>query len=78
MSSPPPRKASAPPPPAEPAFDVLPLLVSKKLVTPEQAERVRRSTRLNNATSEKALAELGIMNEIQITQVSPTRRGCAS
>jgi general secretion pathway protein E len=76
MSSPPPRKASAPPPPpAEPAFDVLPLLVSKKMITPEQAERVRRSTRINNVPAEKALAELGFANETQITKVIAEHAG---
>jgi general secretion pathway protein E len=75
MSSPPPRKASAPPPPAEPAFDVLPLLVSKKMITPEQADRVRRSTRINNVPAEKALAELGFANETQITKVIAEHAG---
>jgi general secretion pathway protein E len=76
MSSPPPRKASAPAAPAaEPAFDVLPLLVTRKLLTPEQAERARRSVRVNNVTPEKAVIELGFANEAQITKAIADHAG---
>ena len=69
MSSPPPRKASAPAAPAaEPPFDVIPLLVSRKVITPEQAERARRAARINNVTLEQAIVQGGMANEVQIAQ----------
>src|SRR5262245_25612590 len=52
MSSPPPRKASAPAAAVEPPFDVIPLLLSRKVITAEQAERARRAARINNVTVE--------------------------
>jgi general secretion pathway protein E len=76
MSSPPPRKASAPAPPAaEPPFDVIPLLVSRKVITPEQAEKARRSSRINNVTPEQALVQGGMANDVQIAQAIAAHAG---
>jgi general secretion pathway protein E len=70
MGAPPTRKpAPTPPAPAEPAVDILPILVARKVLTAEQADRVRRSTRMNAAqTTEHAIAQLGFANEVQIAQ----------
>jgi general secretion pathway protein E len=70
MAAPPPRKpVAAPAPAAEPTVDIVPILVTRKVLTGEQAERVRRSTRMNAAqTTEQAIVQLGFANEVQIAQ----------
>jgi general secretion pathway protein E len=70
MASPPPRRpAAAAAPSAEPSVDIVPILVGRKVLTAEQAERVRRSTRMNAAqTVEQAIVQLGFANEVQIAQ----------
>jgi len=53
----------------EPAVDIVPILVTRKVLTAEQAERVRRSTRMNAAqTVEQAIIQLGFANEVQVAQ----------
>ena len=70
MATPPSRKTGPVAVPApEPSVDIVPILVSRKLLTAEQAERVRRSTRMNTAqTAEQAIVQLGFANEVQIAQ----------
>src|SRR5215208_3574748 len=70
MAAPPPRKPlAAAAPPAEPSVDIVPILITRKVLTAEQAERVRRSTRMNAAqTVEQAIVQLGFANEVQIAQ----------
>src|SRR5262245_51477323 len=76
MSSPPPRKASAPAaPPAEPPFDVIPLLIQRKVITAEQAEKARRTARLNNVALEQAIVQAGMANEVQIAQAIAAHAG---
>jgi general secretion pathway protein E len=75
MSSPPPRKASAPAAAAEPPFDVIPLLLSRKVITQEQAERARRAARINNVTLEQAVVQGGMANEVQIAQAIAAHAG---
>ena len=76
MSSPPPRKASVPAAPAaEPPFDVIPLLLSRKVITTEQAERARRAARINNVTLEQAVVQGGMANEVQIAQAIAAHAG---
>jgi general secretion pathway protein E len=61
-----PRKAA--PPPAAPSTDVLRLLISRQILTEEQAERVRRAAKVNSLTPEQAIAQLGFASEVQIAQ----------
>jgi general secretion pathway protein E len=77
MSSPPPsRKASASPAPApEPPFDVIPLLIQRKVITTEQAEKARRAARINNVTVQLAVVQAGMANEVQIAQAVAAHAG---
>jgi general secretion pathway protein E len=77
MPAPPSRKPVAvPTAPAEPSVDIVPILVSRKVLTAEQAERVRRSTRMNAAqTAEQAVIQLGFANEVQIAQAVAAQAG---
>ena len=70
MSTPTPRRRSTDPPaPAPtPTYDVLPILVAQNVLTAEQAERVRRTTRLNSVPPEQAVIQLAMANEVQIAQ----------
>jgi general secretion pathway protein E len=71
MAAPPSRKpaASAGAAPAADAPDLVPILVSHRLLTAEQAERVRRSTKMTTGqTAEQAVIQLGFLNELQIAQ----------
>ena len=79
MGAPPTRKPAPPAPaPVEPSVDIVPILVSRKLLTAEQAERVRRATRMNTAqTSEQAIVQLGFANEVQIAQTIAAHAGLA-
>src|SRR5438552_2566164 len=71
------RKPTAPPPaaPAEPSLDVIPILVSRKVLTAEQAERVRRATRMSPQSGEQAVIQLGFASEVQIAQAVAAEAG---
>jgi general secretion pathway protein E len=77
VSTPTPRRRATDAAPAPPASttDVLPILVEQKVLTAEQAERVRRTIRLNNVPAEQAVIQLGIANEVQIAQAVATQAG---
>ncbi|HYU40942.1 MAG TPA: ATPase, T2SS/T4P/T4SS family [Vicinamibacteria bacterium] len=77
MATPPSRKTGpVAVPAAEPSVDIVPILVSRKLLTAEQAERIRRSTRMNTAqTAEQAIVQLGFANEVQIAQTIAAHSG---
>jgi len=77
MGAPPTRKPAPPAPaPVEPSVDIVPILVSRKVLTAEQAERVRRAMRMNAAqTAEHAIAQLGFANEVQIAQAIAAHAG---
>jgi general secretion pathway protein E len=68
MPAPAQRKTGGPVPPVEPSVDILPILVSRKIVTSEQAERVRRMAKVNSLNVEHAIIQLGVANEVQIAQ----------
>jgi general secretion pathway protein E len=83
MSAPPParrppphaaRAAAAAPPGPEP-YDPLPLLLERHLITAEQAERIKRSARLNSLTNEQAAIQLAVVSEIQIAQTVAAHAG---
>ncbi len=80
MSSPPPRKPHAAPAAAAPAEtqDILPILVSRKVLTSEQADRVRRTTKMTAGQStDQAVIVLGFASEIQIAQALAAHTGLA-
>jgi len=60
----------------EPSVDIVPILVSRKVLTAEQAERVRRALRMNaTQTAEHAIAQLGFANEVQVAQAIAAHAG---
>jgi general secretion pathway protein E len=70
-----PAKPAAPVAPPESTVDILPILVSQKVLTPEQADRVRRTTRLNSVPAEQAVIQLAMANEVQIAQALAVHAG---
>ena len=75
MSSPPSRKSGpVAPAPAE-TTDLLPILVTRHVLTAEQAERVRRASRVGSLGIEQAIKQLGVANEIQIAQALAAHAG---
>jgi general secretion pathway protein E len=69
-----------PPTPAAPApavetVDLLHLLVQRKVLTVEQAERVRRAMKVGGAGAEQATIQLGFASEIQIAQAVAAQAG---
>jgi general secretion pathway protein E len=79
MASPPPRKAAPAAtkvvPAAEPSVDIIPILVAQKVLTPEQADRVRRAAKVNSVGTEHAVLQLGVANEVQIAQAVAAHAG---
>jgi general secretion pathway protein E len=73
-SSPPRRPGSAAAAAPEPR-DVLPSLIAQKVLTAEQAEKVRRAARVNSMTHEQAVIQLGLANEVQIAQAVAAHAG---
>ena len=67
MAIPPARKAPAAPAPEEVA-DLLQILVSRKTLTREQAERVRRHSRTTAAPVVQTIVKLGLATEVQIAE----------
>jgi general secretion pathway protein E len=78
MSSPVNRKPAPPPAPSaapEPTTDILPILVAQKILTSEQAERVRRGVRVNSLNREQAIVQMGFASEVQIAKALATQAG---
>jgi general secretion pathway protein E len=73
-TSPPRRPQNREPPPREPT-DVLPALISQKVLTAEQADRVRRAARMSSLTHEQAVIQLNLANEVQIAQALAAEAG---
>lgn len=67
MSTPSHRKPS-PAAPAPESIDILPLLVARKVLTSEQADRVRRTLKVGGVAPEQVIIQLGFANEVQIAQ----------
>src|SRR5258708_16000676 len=74
MSTPSHRKPS-PAAPAPESIDILPLLVSRKVLTSEQADRVRRTLKVGGVAPEQAIIQLGFANEVQIAQALAAHAG---
>jgi general secretion pathway protein E len=80
MASPPSRKPNVPPrAPAAPAHPEAPelvrLLVEQKVLSPEQAERVRRASKVNSLPVEQAITQMGFAKDVQIAQALATAAG---
>jgi general secretion pathway protein E len=80
MGTPPQRKPGPHPHPAapsasEPSIDLLPMLTAGRVLTAEQAERVRRSARVSSLSIEQAVIQLGFANEVQIAQAVAAHAG---
>jgi general secretion pathway protein E len=74
MSTPSHRKPSPPAAAPEPT-DILPLLVSRKVLTAEQADRVRRTLKVGGVGPEQVIIQLGFANEVQIAQALAAHAG---
>ena len=71
-----PRTAKArPPAKSDEAPKLLPLLVSRKLLTPEQAERARRVAEMKQLTDVQAVIQLGLINEDKLTETMAAAAG---
>ncbi len=69
MSTPPQRKPATPPSaPAAETHDLLAILARHHVITAEQVDRVRRSTKVNGLATEQALLQLGFASESSIAQ----------
>jgi general secretion pathway protein E len=69
MAAMPPRKpAPVAAAPAEASIDLVGLLVRRKVLSEEQAERVRRSQKLNNFTAEQAILQAGFATDVHIAK----------
>src|SRR5882762_10013603 len=68
MSTPSPRKPAPATPSAPEGPDLLQVLVTRRVLTAEQVERVRRSQKVGNLTAEQAIIQLGFSNEALIAQ----------
>jgi len=69
------RRAVTVPPGASDSVDLLAVLLEQKALTPEQAERVRRSVKLNRVSPEQAMIGLGLLSEVQIAQAIARKAG---
>src|SRR5258708_31778073 len=74
MSTPSHRKPS-PAAPAPESIDILPLLVSRKVLTSEQVDRVRRTLKVGGVSPEQVIIQLGFANEVQIAQALAAHAG---
>jgi general secretion pathway protein E len=73
---PPPQRKSAPVPAvATEAADLLQILVARRVLNAEQAERVRRTQKIGNVPTEQAVIQLGFANEVQVAQAVAAHAG---
>ena len=66
MANPSARKTAHATAPAAP--ELLPILVAQKVLSTEQAEKVRRAQKVNGLTAEQAVIQLGVASDAQIAQ----------
>jgi general secretion pathway protein E len=73
---PPPQRRSVPAPaPAGETVDLLQVLVTRRVLSPEQAERVKRTQRIAATPVEQAVIQLGFANEVQLAQAFAAHAG---
>src|SRR5262245_54441155 len=75
MGTPPSRKAGVAMPAPPESTDILPILVARGVVAAEQADRARRSAKVNSLTVAQAVVQLGFASEIQIAQALAAQAG---
>jgi general secretion pathway protein E len=75
MSTPSPRKPPASAPSAPEGPDLLQVLVARRVLTAEQADRVRRAQKVGNVSAEAAVIQLGFAGEVQIAQALAAHAG---
>jgi general secretion pathway protein E len=73
MTSPQAKKAAAVTAPEAP--ELLSVLVTQKVLSAEQAEKVRRAQKVNGFTPEQAMIQLGIVSDVQIAQALAAHAG---
>jgi general secretion pathway protein E len=73
MAIPVPRKTA--PAAAPEALDLLGVLQAQKILSAEQAEKVRRTQKLNGVTAEQAVLQLGLASDVQIAQALAAQAG---
>ena len=73
MTSPQAKKAAAVTAPEAP--ELLSVLVTQKVLSAEQAEKVRRAQKVNGFTAEQAMIQLGIVSDAQIAQALAAHAG---
>jgi general secretion pathway protein E len=71
----PPRKPAAAASPVTENPELLSILVTRHVLTAEQADRVRRATKMGATSAEHAVLQLGFANEIQIAQALAAHAG---
>ena len=62
------RQPASPPPPPTTVREIVPLLVARKALTLEQAEKVEKLARLEKLPTDEAIVRLGIMSEVGLSQ----------
>jgi general secretion pathway protein E len=75
MSTPVNRKPAAPAPVPEASVDIVPILVSQRVLTSEQAEKVLRAVKVNSYSREQAIVQMGFANEVQIAKALAAQSG---
>src|SRR2546425_10519619 len=75
MSTPSSRKPPASAPSAPEGPDLLQVLVARRVLTAEQAERVRRALKVGNVAAETAVIQLGFAGDVQIAQALAAHAG---
>ena len=71
VTPPPPARRHPAAPPAQTVTvsrEALPLLVARKVLTPEQAEKIEKLARLEMLPLDEAIVRLGILTEVPLTQ----------
>jgi general secretion pathway protein E len=73
MATPSARKTAAATAPEAP--ELLAVLVAQKMLSAEQAEKVRRAQKVNGLTAEQAVVQLGVLSDAQIAQAFAAHAG---
>jgi len=68
-------RKTAPPTGLQAALDLLGVLVQQKVLTADQAEKVRRAQKVNGLSAEHAVLQLGAASDVQIAQALAAHAG---
>jgi len=71
----PPRRPAPTAAAVDSTVDILTVLVSQRVLTAEQAERVRRAAKVNSLSNELAVIQLGLASDVQIAQALAAQAG---